>query len=123
MICDLAETYGILDYRRVPARLLGTLLVGLRDDARIMQAYTGTKASAETILLAACLDTLKLLLWSKTEDATKGRNRPKPIAPFYAGTEPPQQKRNDIQAFSSLDDYYKAKAEAIERIEAENARK
>lgn len=121
MICDLAEYYGIYDYKRVPTRLLGTLLVGLRDDSRIMQAYTGARASKETILLAAALDTLKLLLWSRTEDASKGKNKPSPVAPYYAGFEEPQKKRTDIHAFGSLDDFYKARAEAIERIET-NAR-
>ena len=113
MICDLAETYGILDYRRVPARLLGTLLIGLRDDSRIMQAYMGTKGSAEMIMLAACLDALKVLLWQRTEDGMKGRNAPKQLAPYYAGTEKPQEKRKDIKTFSSLEEYYRARDEVL----------
>ena len=28
VICDLAETYQIYDYKRVPGRLLGTLVAG-----------------------------------------------------------------------------------------------
>ncbi len=35
LVCDLAETYGLLDYRAHGARLVATLAVGLRPYARI----------------------------------------------------------------------------------------
>ena len=35
LTCDMAETYGIFDIKRVPVRLLATLAVGLRDDSRV----------------------------------------------------------------------------------------
>lgn len=37
LICDFAETYGVLDYRAHGARLAGTLASGLRSDARIFR--------------------------------------------------------------------------------------
>ena len=36
LICDLAETYGILDCQALPALLLATLSCGLRADSRIV---------------------------------------------------------------------------------------
>ena len=36
LICDLAETYGIYDYKSMPLRLISTLASGLRADSRIM---------------------------------------------------------------------------------------
>ncbi len=33
LICDLAETYQIYNYKSLPARLVATLSVGLRDDS------------------------------------------------------------------------------------------
>ena len=35
LMCDLAETYGILDLYAHPAQLIATLATGLREDSRI----------------------------------------------------------------------------------------
>jgi len=37
LICDLAETYGIYDYRQLPIRTVAVLSAGLREDARIIK--------------------------------------------------------------------------------------
>lgn len=85
LICDLAETYGILDYRALPARLLATLAVGLRADSRIKMLLGGVKAPADTLLAAAMVDRLSLLVWARTKDAPKGRNRPRSILSEICG--------------------------------------
>lgn len=79
-ICDMAETYQIYDYRRVPCKLLGTLASGLRDSSRIKQKIIGVRAPIETVLLARVLDGVNWLVWSRTKDAEKGRNKPKSVA-------------------------------------------
>lgn len=38
LICDLAETYHVLDYRSLPLLTAATLASGLRSDARIFEA-------------------------------------------------------------------------------------
>ena len=87
-ICDMAETYQIFDYEGVPCRLLGTLASGLRDNSRIKQKMAGITTDPKTVLLASCLDTLNILVWMRTEDGQKGRNRPKPISKrFYVKEE------------------------------------
>ena len=58
LICDLAEYYNILDYRRVPGRLLGTLAVGLRADSRIGMIREGIKTTPENIMLIRIFDAL-----------------------------------------------------------------
>ena len=58
LICDLAEYYNILDYRRVPGRTLGTLAVGLRDESRIGEIREGIKAAPEVMMLASIYDLL-----------------------------------------------------------------
>lgn len=83
LICDLAETYQIFDYRRVPVPLLGTLAAGLGPDARIRQKASGVTAGQNTILLAQIFDVVNLLLWTKTKDAERGRNRPKLVSDKY----------------------------------------
>lgn len=61
MICDLAETYHILDYRRVPARLLGTLICGLGENSRIQRAMSGQQCTLEALLSAKLLDAVVAL--------------------------------------------------------------
>jgi hypothetical protein len=58
LTCDMAETYGIFDIKRVPVKLLATLAVGLRDDSRVMMAKRGALVDTKTILLAKLLDML-----------------------------------------------------------------
>jgi hypothetical protein len=88
-ICDMAETYHIYDYKSVPVPLLSTLAAGLRDDSRIKMEIGGVKCGPETLLVASLLDVCNMLLWAKTEDASKGRNKPKSIAKkFYVRQEP-----------------------------------
>ena len=80
MICDLAETYHIFDYKSVPCRLLGTLVAGLRDDSRIKQKMAGITSGPQTVLIASILDSINLLLWPRTEDGVNDTNRPKSVA-------------------------------------------
>ena len=96
-ICDMAETYQIYDYKRVPCKLLGTLASGLRDSSRIKQKMAGITTDPQTVLTASCYDMLRLLVWLRTEDGQKGKNRPKPISPkFYVKEEwkPPVHKNS-----------------------------
>ena len=70
-ICDMAETYNIYDYKRVPVKMLGILSAGLREDSRIRQKLEGLKAPPDTIIMAKIYDLVNILLWSKTKDAEK----------------------------------------------------
>ena len=56
LTCDMAETYGVFDIKRVPVKLLATLAVGLRDDSRVMIAKRGALVDNKTILLAQIAD-------------------------------------------------------------------
>lgn len=58
LTCDMAETYGIFDIKRVPVKLLATLAVGLRDDSRVMMAKRGAIVDNKTILMAQMVDLL-----------------------------------------------------------------
>jgi len=61
LICDLAETYQIYDYRSLPVKLAATLSAGLRDDSRIKLFAAESSVSAETLLLASIADNLTLI--------------------------------------------------------------
>lgn len=56
LICDLAETYHIYDYRSLPLKLVATLSAGLRDDSRIKMQFAGLNVPTDTFLLAAIAD-------------------------------------------------------------------
>ena len=61
LICDLAETYQVLDYRSLPVQLVATLSAGLRDNSRIKLKMAGSPVSLETIILASIADNLTML--------------------------------------------------------------
>lgn len=67
LICDLAEYYNILDYRRVPGRTLGILAVGLRADSRIGRLREGIKASPDMMVLAKIYDILSQVFSKENE--------------------------------------------------------
>lgn len=102
LVCDLAETYGIFDHRALPATLLATLAVGLRDDSRIKIRLSGGKVPRSEMLLAAAVDRLSLLVWGMTEDAQLGRNRPASLLDALLGEE---EKSGDIVAFDTAEDF------------------
>ena len=79
VICDLAETYQIYDYKDMPPDKVATFCSGLRDDSRIKLKMTGQKVKLDTMLLASIVDRLSILVWTKTKDGQKGRNQPKSI--------------------------------------------
>lgn len=60
---------------------------GLKENARIKMKLAGVKVTLEDMLLASIADHTKLLTWMQTEDARKGKNRPKTILPRLLGEE------------------------------------
>ena len=104
--CDLAETYHIFDYRELPLRKAALFSAGLREGSRIRLKMAGQNYPLETMLLAMAVDRLTYLLWAKTKDGSKGRNRPSSIADALNGK---NAKNGEIMAFSSSDDFEKAR--------------
>lgn len=85
LICDLAETYHIFDYRSLPLKLVATLSAGLRNDSRIKLNASGYPASQDTILLATIADRVELFRYGFTEDASKKRNYPTSLVDALCG--------------------------------------
>ena len=80
LVCDMAETYRIYDYRALSPHKAAVLACGLRDDSRTKMAVQNVSAPLETLLLATIADRLGLQLWSGSKDAQHNRNRPESIA-------------------------------------------
>ncbi|WP_262315216.1 DUF5361 domain-containing protein [Lacticaseibacillus parakribbianus] len=112
LVCDLAETYHILDYKRLPLTTVAVFASGLRDDSRIMMRMSEQSVTTDTLLMAQITDAVSLLLWSKTEDGQAGNNRPNSIVSALLGTT--TQKQVDQVTFSSGEDFIKARQKLME---------
>jgi hypothetical protein len=87
---------GRFTWRRLRAFLDGLMLV--RDSAfRFSVDPDGCGWNVDTYLLATCADLLQAANWQRSEDGSKGKNKPKPI-----------RRPSDLRA-------EKHKASAIER--------
>ena len=119
MICDLAETYSIYDYTKVPGRFLGTLVYGLGDDSRVKKKYRDIQTSDEVLLLAAIADRLNELMWVLTnvgkEEGDMG-DRPKSLVAYYLGEKNEKKEtQSDRVKFSSPEEFLSARNEILER--------
>lgn len=101
LICDLAETYGIFDYKALPLKLVATLSVGLRENSRIKMKLSGVKTTTDMMLLASAVDRLSLLVWAKTEDGQNNVNRPKSILAILTGN----KEESDVVAFETVEEF------------------
>lgn len=113
LLCDLAETYNIYDIKAHPATRVALFAAGLRDNSRIKMKLSGSKVSNEILLLAHAVDRLSILIWQNTKDGQKGRNKPESIAErilFGDG-----KNRFKTNGFDTTEDFWKARAEIIER--------
>ena len=108
LICDLAETYHIFDYRQLPPSKVAIFCIGLRDDSRIKIKLSGAKVSPEILLLSGIIDRLNLLLWTKTKDAEKGLNKPKSILDQL------YNKESEVSAFTSGKEFEEKRQRIIE---------
>lgn len=101
MVCDLAETYHILNYRELSPGLVATLVLGLRDNSRVKMHLSDTKLTVEQMLIAMAVDNLNFLCWTKTEDARKRRNKPKSILQSMLG----ERTKDELRAFPSVEEF------------------
>lgn len=79
LICDMAETYHVLNWRELPLKTAAILASGLPQDSRCRQKLSGQKLRILEYTQLAIIDELRLLVYSRTEDAATGKNRPKSI--------------------------------------------
>jgi hypothetical protein len=115
LICDLAETYGILDWRALPLKTAAALSSGLRENSRIKMKIAGVQADQETLLLAAAVDRLSLLVWAKTKDGMNGRNKPDSIYEQMI-RRPEEEKKDETIAFDNAEAFRAAWQKAVSTI-------
>lgn len=113
LICDLAETYQIFDYRSLPLKLVATLSAGLRDNSRIKMKASGSPVSQETILLAMIADRVEAFRYGFSEDASKGRNMPTSILSLLLGEGEKTNQKSPVVSFDTGEEFGKAWAKII----------
>ncbi|WP_229782598.1 DUF5361 domain-containing protein [Oceanobacillus indicireducens] len=107
MICDLAETYQIYDYRQLPTTRVAVFACGLRDDSRIKMKLSGQLVPMDTLLLAGISDKLSMLVWFQTEDGQKGKNRPTSLINLLTNSK--EESKKDVVVFDSGEDFVKTR--------------
>ena len=107
LICDLAETYHIFDYRSLPAKLVATLSAGLRDDSRIKLKAAGSPVGLETVILATIADNLTML---RAGFDKSNRSKPYLFTEAISG-----EKKQKVKGFRSAKDF----EAALQRIRGE----
>lgn len=108
LICDLAETYHILDYRSLPVQLVATLSAGLRGDSRIKLKAADTSVDLETIILAAIADNLTML-----RAGMDRKNRSKPF--LFTEAINGERKKQKARGFRTAEEF----EAALKRIRGE----
>src|SRR5690625_240859 len=112
LICDLAETYQIYDYRQLPASKVAVFAYGLRDDSRIKMRLSGQTIALDTLLLAGISDRLSTLVWFQTEDGQKGKNKPISMVELLLNKNNDKEK-DEIVAYETGKDFEKARKKLL----------
>ncbi|MDO4681086.1 MAG: hypothetical protein Q4A55_07570 [Aerococcus sp.] len=106
MVCDLAETYHILNYRELPAGLVATLANGLSDDSRIKRKLSGQAVTTEILLLGALFDQLNALMYGMSN----AKQKPPSILQRLMG------EQADHQVFYSGEAFNRARQQMIKQM-------
>lgn len=101
VICDLAETYHLLDYKSIPVELLATLCAGLHDDSRIKLKLAGLRRIAPVFAYVHMADTLTVILHA----ITGSKSTPK----LYEEIMIDKQLTKKTTGFSSIEEFEKAR--------------
>ena len=114
LICDLAETYHIYDYRSLPARTVATLAVGLRNDSRIKMHLSGEPLTFEQLMMVKIYDLLNWLAWTKTKKAENGHGMPERLEDRIRKS---SREKSDVVEFDSGEEFKRARDRMIKRID------
>lgn len=114
LICDLAETYHVFDYRSLPVKLVATFSAGLRENSRIKMKMAGMKYEFKTLLLASILDGINIGNWMRSD---KNRSdRPESMVNRLLGIS--QEDRDERELFLSAEEFEQKRMKLIENGDA-----
>ena len=108
LICDLAETYGIYNYKLLPVQLVATFSFGLSENSRIKRKLRGNEETTEQYeqrILIAIFDRINWLCWSRSEDGANNINRPESL--YEKIYNPHKDDEKKVVSFRSGEDFMK----------------
>lgn len=108
VVCDLAETYHVLDYRSLPVTTLATLCAGLHDDSRIKMKLMDMQRIAPSITYVHMADTLTMILHALIGD----KNKPTLYQDIMTG----KQTKKKSTGFSSIEEFEEARKRFINNV-------
>lgn len=110
VICDLAQTYHILNYKELSPSLVAVLCCGLDESSRIKRKMAKSSLTLQDALLALLVDGVNILIWQKTKDGAKGRNKPESIyKKLMHIDEKPKDELMKFSSEASFEQWYRAK--------------
>jgi hypothetical protein len=92
---------------------VATLSIGLRGDSRIKMKMIGAELTRSELLQTVIADYLALILWSKTKDGQKGRNKPKPLRDVITGS----KNKKEIVGFSTHEDFERVRQQILSEVD------
>ena len=108
VICDLAETYNVLDYRSLPIMTLATLCAGLHDDSRIKMQLMEMRRIAPSFTYVRIADTLTMILHVLAGD----KKKPKLYQDIMTG----KQIKKTTTGFSSIEEFEEARKRFLNNV-------
>lgn len=112
VVCDLAEYYGVYDYKGLPLMTAATLVFGLREESRIKQLIAKVPINTQQMILASILDRVSLLLWAQTEDGRHNRNKPQSVVSVLMG----DSSESNTASFANGEDFEAARTELLRHL-------
>ena len=110
LMCDLAETYGIYDYRSLPVKTVATFSVGLRENSRIKTKMRGDNIQTDTLLLGMIYDNITRVLV-----ALEAVEEPKYITDILLGRDE-KEKQGSCKTFDSAESFEAERARIVRDI-------
>lgn len=114
LICDLAETYHILDYKRLPLRRVAVFACGLREESRVMKELNQHPLTLDQMISAARFDQMSQLMYGLSSSKKNTMKRPKSLLDQLTGK---NKKQPSGSAFTSGKDFDERRQLLIEQIE------
>lgn len=103
LVCDFADQYGVLDYKKLPAHTAAALAAGLGVKSRVKQEIAGNSLPLDITLQAMLLDSVNHLIWMLAANSDE-MNHPPSVYNMLTG----KRSQSDVAGFRSGKDFMEA---------------
>jgi hypothetical protein len=111
VICDLAETYGVLDYKALPVDTLATLCAGLHEDSRIKMRMMDCQKVDPSFALVRISDTLTVIYYMLR---CIGGDKSADIPALYQDIMTGKQEPKHNTGFASIEEFEEARKRMLD---------